>query len=73
MALFTPLVAATPLIGAGLGVAAIARSRATGAPSPARAMVAVALGLVLAAAMVAAYIWIGGPLQALLLGSSSSP
>jgi hypothetical protein len=36
-------------------------------------MVAVALGLLLAAAVVAAYIWIGGPLQALFLGGSSSP
>ena len=73
VALFTPLVAAVPLIGAGLGVAAIARSRAAGATSPARAIVAVVLGLVLAAAMVAAYAWIGGPLQALFLGASSSP
>lgn len=73
MALFTPLVAAGPLIGAGLGVAALARSRSVGAPWPARALVAVVLGLVLAAAMVAAYAWIGGPLQALFLRGSSSP
>ena len=73
VAILTPLVAVAPLLGAALGVVAVARLRAAATKVPVQAWAAVALGLVLAAAMVAAYLWIGGPLQALLLGGTSSP
>ena len=73
VAIFTPLVAVVPLLGAGLGLVAFARLRAAGTRPPVQALAAVALGLFLAAGMVAAYLWIGGPLQALLLGGTSSP
>jgi len=73
VAIFTPLVAVVPLLGAGLGILAIARLRAAGTRPPVQAWAAVALGLVLAAAMLAADLWIGGPFRALLLGGTSGP
>ena len=73
VAIFTPLVAVVPLLGAALGAVAIARLRAPGTRLPVQAWAAVAIGLILAVAMVTAYLWIGAPLQALLLGGTSSP
>ena len=73
VAIFTPLVAVVPLLGAGLGLLAIVRLRAAGTRPPVQAWAAVVLGLVLVAAMVAADVWIGGPFRALLLGGASGP